>query len=46
VVGFLAAVLFLGERPTLSDVLGFALIFTAAAFVLLQPSERAVTSPE
>jgi drug/metabolite transporter (DMT)-like permease len=46
VVGFLAAILFLGERPTLSDVLGFALIFTAAACVLLQPSERPVTTPE
>jgi drug/metabolite transporter (DMT)-like permease len=46
VVGFVAAILVLGERPTASDVIGFALIFTAAACVLLQPSARPVGSPE
>jgi hypothetical protein len=28
----------LGERPTAPDIVGFALIFAAAAFVLLAPS--------
>ena len=30
----------LGERPTVSDIVGFALIFVAAACVLLQPATR------
>jgi drug/metabolite transporter (DMT)-like permease len=40
VVGVIASTLILGERPTLSDIVGFALIFGAAALVLLQPSGR------
>jgi drug/metabolite transporter (DMT)-like permease len=41
VVGVLGAVIILGDRPTLSDWLGFALIFCAAACVLIPQRERA-----
>jgi drug/metabolite transporter (DMT)-like permease len=37
-VGIVASVVMLGERPTAPDIVGFALIFAAAAFVLLAPS--------
>src|SRR5262249_24726736 len=37
VIGILSAVVVLGERPSAMDALGFALIFAAAASVLLQP---------
>ena len=37
VIGVLASMLVLGERPTLADVIGFALIFAASACVLVQP---------
>ncbi|AXK82621.1 EamA/RhaT family transporter [Pseudolabrys taiwanensis] len=40
VIGVVAATLFLGERPTASDVVGFILIFAAAACVLLQPAGK------
>jgi len=40
VVGVTASTLFLGERPTLNDIVGFVLIFAAAACVLLQPGGR------
>jgi drug/metabolite transporter (DMT)-like permease len=40
VVGVTASTLLLGERPTVPDMIGFALIFAAAACVLLQPSTR------
>jgi drug/metabolite transporter (DMT)-like permease len=33
--------LLLGERPTLTDIVGFALIFIASATVLVQPQEIA-----
>jgi len=36
-VGVLSSVVLLGERPTLSDVVGFALILSASACVLLAP---------
>jgi drug/metabolite transporter (DMT)-like permease len=36
-VGVLASVIMLGERPTLPDVIGFALILSASACVLLAP---------
>jgi drug/metabolite transporter (DMT)-like permease len=35
VVGVLSSMLILGERPTIADLVGFALIFAAAACVLL-----------
>lgn len=41
VVGVIGSVILLGERPTVADVVGFALIFAAAACVLLQPQRRA-----
>ena len=41
VVGILASILVLGERPTLADCIGFALIFAAATCVLLAPGARA-----
>jgi drug/metabolite transporter (DMT)-like permease len=41
VVGVLGSMLLLGERPTPADFVGFALIFAAAACVLLRPSGRA-----
>jgi drug/metabolite transporter (DMT)-like permease len=41
VIAILAAVVVLGERPTVLDVVGFTLIFAAAASVLLQPVARA-----
>jgi drug/metabolite transporter (DMT)-like permease len=37
-VGIVASVVMLGERPTVPDIVGFALISAAAAFVLLAPS--------
>jgi drug/metabolite transporter (DMT)-like permease len=41
VVGVIASVLVLGERPTTSDIIGFTLILAAAACVLLPPTARA-----
>jgi drug/metabolite transporter (DMT)-like permease len=41
VIAILSAVVVLGERPTALDVVGFTLIFAAAASVLLQPVARA-----
>ena len=46
VVGILASVLMLGERPSFADVVGFALIFAAAACVLLAPAARAAAPIE
>jgi drug/metabolite transporter (DMT)-like permease len=40
VVGIIGSVIILGERPTLADIIGFALIFAASACVLL-PSREA-----
>ncbi len=44
VVGFIASVLVLGERPTVSDVIGSALILAAAACVVLVPSRESIVS--
>ncbi len=41
VIGVLSSMLVLGERPTLADAVGFALIFAAAASVLIQPQQAA-----
>ena len=41
VVGITSSMLMLGEQPTTADVIGFALIFAAAACVLLPASRRA-----
>jgi drug/metabolite transporter (DMT)-like permease len=42
VVGVIASAVILGERPTLNDVVGFVLIFCAAACVLLTPGGKPV----
>jgi drug/metabolite transporter (DMT)-like permease len=39
-VGVISSAIVLGERPTLPDIVGFALIFAASSCVLLQPSAR------
>lgn len=47
VVGVIASTIILHERPTVPDIVGFVLIFAAAACVLLQPSARGPkSSPE
>ena len=46
VIGVTASAFFLDERPTLPDIVGFALIFAAAACVLLQPTVKHVEMPE
>jgi drug/metabolite transporter (DMT)-like permease len=46
VVGVTASIIFLGERPTAPDIVGFVLIFAAAACVLLQPNVKHVEMPE
>lgn len=40
VIGVTASTLFLHERPSVPDMVGFILIFVAAACVLLQPNSR------
>lgn len=40
VVGVIGAVIILGDRPTASDWIGFALIFSAAACVMIPQRER------
>jgi drug/metabolite transporter (DMT)-like permease len=45
VIGVVATALFLGEFPTLPDMLGFALIFAAAACVLLPARDAAAPEP-
>jgi len=46
VVGVLGSAWLLGERPGLNDIIGFALIFAAAACVLLQPTVKHDEIPE
>jgi len=46
VIGVIASTLLIGERPTLTDIIGFALIFGAAASVLLQPNVKHTELPE
>jgi drug/metabolite transporter (DMT)-like permease len=46
VIGVIASTIILGERPTLPDIAGFALIFAAAACVLLQPNVKHDEMPE
>jgi len=40
VIGIIASAIVLGERPTITDYVGCALIFAAAACVLIVPAER------
>jgi drug/metabolite transporter (DMT)-like permease len=44
VVGVSSSALLLGEAPTVNDGIGFALIFAAAACVMLQPSRNLVAA--
>jgi len=46
VIGVVGSTLILHERPTPNDIVGFALIFSAAACVLLQPGRKTVATPE
>jgi drug/metabolite transporter (DMT)-like permease len=46
VIGVSASVMFLDERLAVPDIIGFAMIFAAAACVLLQPNVRHDEMPE
>jgi drug/metabolite transporter (DMT)-like permease len=46
VVGVIGSALIVGERPSPTDIIGFAMIFAAAASVLLQPNMRHTELPE
>src|SRR6185437_865649 len=46
VVGVIGSAVINGERPNLTDTIGFALIFAAAATVLLQPNAKHDELPE
>ncbi len=46
VVGVIGSAWLVGERPSLSDMIGFACIFASAASVLLQPNVRHEELPE
>ena len=46
VVGVIGSAIIIGERPNLTDAIGFGLIFSAAACVLLQPNVKHVELPE
>jgi drug/metabolite transporter (DMT)-like permease len=46
VVGVSASTMYLGERLTVPDIVGFVLIFAAAACVLLQPNVKHTEMPE
>ena len=46
VVGVIGSAWLVGERPSLTDIIGFACIFAAAASVLLQPNTRHAELPE
>lgn len=46
VIGVSASAIMLGERLTIPDIIGFVLIFAAAACVLLQPNVRHTEMPE
>jgi drug/metabolite transporter (DMT)-like permease len=46
VVGVIGSAIIVGERPNLTDAIGFGLIFSAAACVLLQPNVKHVELPE
>lgn len=46
VIGISASMIMLGERQTVPDIIGFVLIFAAAACVLLQPNAKRIEMPE
>jgi drug/metabolite transporter (DMT)-like permease len=45
-IGVTASAVILGERLTVPDMIGFVMIFAAAACVLLQPDVRHTEMPE
>jgi drug/metabolite transporter (DMT)-like permease len=45
VIGVVAAMLVLGERPTFYDTIGFALMLSASAIVMLRPDGGARAQP-
>jgi len=46
VVGVIGSAILVGERPSLTDIIGFGCIFASAASVLLQPNVRHDELPE
>jgi len=46
VIGVSASTVLLNEQPTMPDIIGFVLIFAAAACVLLQPNVKHTEMPE
>ncbi len=46
VIGVVASTIVLHERPTVNDIVGFALIVSAASCVLLQPGRKRIAMPE
>src|SRR5262245_22394443 len=44
VIGVVSSAIILGERPTITDIIGYVLIFLASACVLLQPQAGRVRS--
>jgi drug/metabolite transporter (DMT)-like permease len=46
VIGVSASAIYLGERLTVPDIIGFVMIFAAAACVLLQPNVKHTEMPE
>ena len=46
VVGVVGSTILLGDRPTAADIVGFVLIFVAAASVLLSPAAKPAEMPE
>ncbi len=46
IAGVIASIIFLGEKPTPNDMIGFVLIFCAAACVLLRPTAKPIEMPE
>ena len=45
VVGVIGAVIILGDRPTVPDMIGFALIFSAAACVMIPQRQKPLPDP-
>ena len=45
VIGVIASMIVLGERPTASDAIGFALMLGASACILLWPDRPTPTPP-
>jgi drug/metabolite transporter (DMT)-like permease len=46
VIGVIGSAWLMGERPSVTDIIGFACIFAAAASILLQPNVRHTEMPE